>query len=178
MKPRITRTVQGTQGPQYDVNFDNGKTGKVWQSETYEWRYHLDDDENAHPPCCDKALTFDLITVAAYLAGGIELEPIVPMTADQARAIESGPLTEYTKKLRKLLKQRTGRAWSVNVGRGTAYCWVKIKAPPARLNRWSMTPEDQAMLQTVTGEDADPSGISLPPTRGYQAALLLHVANR
>lgn len=35
-------------------------------------------------------------------------------------------------RLRVALRQRTGRTWSVTGGRGTAWGWIKIDAPPAR----------------------------------------------
>lgn len=34
--------------------------------------------------------------------------------------------------IRAALKRRSGRAWSVTGGRGTAWGWIKIDAPPAR----------------------------------------------
>ena len=46
--------------------------------------------------------------------------------------------------LRKLLKERTGRAWSVTGGRGTAWGWIKIDAPPTRRTWGFYLPEGMA----------------------------------
>jgi len=45
--------------------------------------------------------------------------------------------TETIKRIRKALKDRSGKPWSVTGGRGTAYGWITIDAPPARCTwRW------------------------------------------
>lgn len=36
------------------------------------------------------------------------------------------------KEIRTALKRRSGKAWSVTGGRGTAWGWIRIDAPPAR----------------------------------------------
>jgi len=40
---------------------------------------------------------------------------------------------EAIRRIRTALRRRTGLAWSVSGGRGTAYGWIKITAPPRRL---------------------------------------------
>lgn len=47
---------------------------------------------------------------------------------------------ETIKKIRTALKLRSGRGWSVTGGRGTAYGWIKIDAPPS-LCTWSYRPK-------------------------------------
>lgn len=39
---------------------------------------------------------------------------------------------EAIKRIRAGLKRRSGKAWSVKGGRGTAWGWIKVDAPPAR----------------------------------------------
>lgn len=39
---------------------------------------------------------------------------------------------ETIKRIRTALKRRSGKAWSVTGGRGTAWGWITIDAPPAR----------------------------------------------
>lgn len=39
---------------------------------------------------------------------------------------------EAIDRIRRALKARSGKAWSVTGGRGTAYGWLKIDAPPRR----------------------------------------------
>jgi hypothetical protein len=61
--------------------------------------------------------------------------------------------TEVTKKMRQLLRERSGKAWSVKGGRGTGWGWLTIAAPPSRMDNWRMTPEDQAELATLLGQE-------------------------
>lgn len=39
---------------------------------------------------------------------------------------------ESVKRIRAALKRKTGMAWSVRRGKGTAYCWLSVGAPPRR----------------------------------------------
>ena len=39
---------------------------------------------------------------------------------------------ETIKRIRTALRKRSGKAWSVTGGRGTAWGWITIDAPPAR----------------------------------------------
>lgn len=43
--------------------------------------------------------------------------------------------------IRTALKKRSGKAWSVTGGRGTAWGWLTIDAPPAR-RTWAHRPKD------------------------------------
>lgn len=43
---------------------------------------------------------------------------------------------ETIKRIRTALKRRSGKQWSVTGGRGTAWGWIQIDAPPAR-RTWS-----------------------------------------
>ena len=43
---------------------------------------------------------------------------------------------EVIAEIRAALKRRSGKAWSVTGGRGTAYGWLTVTAPPARCT-WS-----------------------------------------
>ena len=43
---------------------------------------------------------------------------------------------ETIKRIRAALNRRSGKQWSVTGGRGTAWGWIKIDAPPARCT-WS-----------------------------------------
>ena len=49
--------------------------------------------------------------------------PPIPKDLDRNTAI---------KLIRDALRKRSGKAWSVTGGRGTAYGWIEINAPPAR----------------------------------------------
>ena len=39
---------------------------------------------------------------------------------------------EAIKRIRKALKEKTGTTWSVTGGRGTAWGWINVEAPPRR----------------------------------------------
>lgn len=47
---------------------------------------------------------------------------------------------ETIKEIKSALKQRSGKAWSVTGGRGTAWGWITITAPPARCT-WGSRPK-------------------------------------
>ena len=58
---------------------------------------------------------------------------------------------ETIKVIRSALRQRSGKTWSVTGGRGTAWGWLTITAPPARRAGSSMTVEDQTELAGLLG---------------------------
>lgn len=60
---------------------------------------------------------------------------------------------EAIKRIRTGLLKRSGKAWSVTGGRGTAWGWIHISAPPRRRVSYSMTPEDAAELGALLGFD-------------------------
>lgn len=56
---------------------------------------------------------------------------------------------EAIKTIRAELKRRSGKTWSVTGGRGTAWGWIRITAPPARrVGKYEgvMTEDDQTEL--------------------------------
>ncbi len=84
--------------------------------------------------------------------------------------------------IRSALKRRSGKAWSVKGGRGTAYGWLRIDAPPARRAfEWdgvtSTTAEfpypslaDRQELADLLGlgpTPVHPQGISVPASSDY-----------
>ena len=81
---------------------------------------------------------------------------------DEARAAkEADPLypilregrTAVTKKMRQLLRQRSGKTWSVTGGRGTGWGWLDISAPPSRLEGYRMIEADRIELAELLGKD-------------------------
>lgn len=73
--------------------------------------------------------------------------------------------------IRAALRRRSGRAWSVTGGRGTAWGWIRISAPPARLDRFGcMTEADAAELGQLLGFDrpAHAQGESVPSAYDYR----------
>ena len=97
------------------------------------------------------------------------------MDADLSRAA-------VISRIRKGLQTRTGRTWSVTGGRGTAWGWIRISAPPARKvcfdkacdrvacthGRYEMTEDDLAMLSLALGERmVHHQGVSIPASSAY-----------
>jgi len=74
------------------------------------------------------------------------------------------PEPDYTdrntaiKAIREALKERSGRSWSVTGGRGTAWGWITISAPPRRMEGMWMSAEDSAELMRLLGRDLAASG--------------------
>ena len=66
-------------------------------------------------------------------------------------AVALGHRDEVIAELRKLLKARTGRTWSVTGGRGTSWGWIAITAPPKRRDGFQLNAEDRAELEAIFG---------------------------
>jgi len=86
---------------------------------------------------------------------------------------------ETIRRIRAALKRRSGRAWSVKGGRGTAWGWIRIDAPPAR-RTWRHRPRPGYTENTAPGGDrgweaydtGDPGGSMGPADRLELAKLL------
>ena len=58
------------------------------------------------------------------------------------------------KQIRTALRKRSGKAWSVCGGRGTAWGWIRICSPPARLVDGYMVDEERSELAQLLGLDS------------------------
>lgn len=93
---------------------------------------------------------------------------IVAATQTRASAIAA---------IKAALKARTGKAWSVTGGSGTAYSWLRIDAPPAR-RTWKhrVAPDvDEYGREKYEEYDAGPGteyGYSSPAERAELASVL------
>lgn len=58
---------------------------------------------------------------------------------------------DAVKALRAALRERTGHTWSVTVGRGTAWGWIEVTAPPARRVDGRTTMDDALTLGEIFG---------------------------
>ena len=84
---------------------------------------------------------------------------------------------ETIRRIKTALQKRSGKAWSVTGGRGTAYGWLTIDAPPARRTSRYMvkpgasgnSPDDYEKTRTDTGE---PGGYITEADAAELAALL------
>jgi hypothetical protein len=72
-------------------------------------------------------------------------------------------------RIRKALKARSGKTWSVTGGRGTGWGWITIQAPPARRVDGYMTEEDWTELGELLGEKVDDQGVSIPASSDYRS---------
>ena len=71
--------------------------------------------------------------------------------------------------IRKALRARSGKAWSVRGGKGTSWGWITITAPPVRTNEFgSMNDEDIAELSELLGTPAHHQGVKVPSSMAYR----------
>jgi hypothetical protein len=88
-------------------------------------------------------------------------------------------------RIKTALKTRTGRTWSVTGGRGTAWGWITITAPPARRVCWEdcsletcmherfgerhcLSKDDRAVLSQALGKPVRSQGESIPASSDYR----------
>jgi hypothetical protein len=70
--------------------------------------------------------------------------------------------------IRKALRARSGKAWSVTGGSGTAWGWIRIHVPPAKRSGSMMSDEARAELGTLLGlPPVHPQGVSIPSSNDY-----------
>lgn len=75
---------------------------------------------------------------------------------------------ETIESIRKALKQRSGKAWSVKGGRGTSYGWITISVMPSREKDGCMTCCDSIELAGLLGLDkVHPQGVKIPSGNDY-----------
>lgn len=80
--------------------------------------------------------------------------------------------------IRSNLKNRSGRTWSVRGGVGSSWGWITITAPPARLERGSMSDEDRELLSALLGETVHSQGTLVPASSDYRAEYVDRSAGR
>ena len=71
---------------------------------------------------------------------------------------------EAINRIRKALKKRTGRVFSVKGSTGTSWGWITINSTPKRQNEYGyMNEEDRELLKKMMNLDkVDNQGISIP----------------
>lgn len=109
-------------------------------------------------PCYTAAIAEDIRTTWSK----IDAPPAVdPLELDRDTTIA---------RIRAALRRRSGRAWSVTGGRGTAWGWIRISSPPARrVDYGYMSDADRAELGALLGLDGPvhPQGESIPSGSDY-----------
>lgn len=77
---------------------------------------------------------------------------------------------EVAKLIRKALRERSGKAWSVTIGRGTAYGWITIDISDRTR---TMTEAERAELAQLLGvESVHHQGESIPSSMAYRRVWL------
>lgn len=81
---------------------------------------------------------------------------------------------ETIARLRKALKASTGRTWSVTGGRGTAWGWITVTAPPARRAEYGyMTDDDcRVLADALRLEAVHCQGVSIPSQTDFRQEYL------
>ena len=81
---------------------------------------------------------------------------------------------EVCKRIKTALQRRSGKAWSVTHGTGTAYGWITIKSPPKRMQGWEMSCEDREELRKLLGlrDCVHQQGESVPSGGNYHQEYL------
>lgn len=75
-------------------------------------------------------------------------------------ALAYGHRDQVIAELKKLLKARTGRTWSVTGGRGTSWGWITITAPPKRRDGYQLNDEDRADLDAIFGRGGNSHSVA------------------
>jgi len=106
--------------------------------------------------------------------------PALPYGPAELRAMAEAceaSIDVATKTIARLLRERTGRAWSVTRGRGTAYGWLTITAPPKRRAAFGyLSADDQAMLSAALGARVHCQGESVRPCSGVHGSYVFRAA--
>lgn len=74
------------------------------------------------------------------------------------------------KRIKDALQRRSGKSWSVTGGKGTAWGWITIDAPPKRRAfGGNMSPVEQQELADLLGLDkpVHSQGVSIPASSGH-----------
>lgn len=128
---------------------------------------------------------------AALAAGATELPgersatvltfPTVTAVAEQPKPSTAVDRDTAIKAIRTALRKRSGKAWSVRGGRGTAWGWITISAPPARSGDFGgMSDEDAAELGQLLGLDGSAhfQGVSIAAGSDYRREYIARAEGR
>lgn len=124
----------------------------------------------------------DVAVRAAWCrAAQLSLPPPLDVDAlELAREVDRAEPTEAAAVIRELLELRTGRAWSVRIGRGSrrAELHVTLHAP-RNGNTWAMSAGEAALLAAVLGVDyVGPMGHTVGAKLGARARAVLAICGR
>lgn len=78
--------------------------------------------------------------------------------------------------LKRILKERTGRTWSVRGGQGTSWGWIDVVSMPKQQVEGSMTDADKALLSAVFSETVHHQGVSIAASTAHRREYLRRAA--
>ena len=83
-------------------------------------------------------------------------------------------------RIRKALKARSGKTWSVRGGTGTSWGWIEIDAPPSRkAGKFErMSEADQMELSRLLDKSVHSQGESIPASREYREEFVARAEGR
>ena len=88
---------------------------------------------------------------------------------------------EAIKKIRTALKTRTGKAWSVRGGEGTAWGWISIKSTPKKsADGFGTLSSEQRMelAKTLGLPEVSDSGVSIAASSDYREEYVARAEGR
>jgi len=103
-----------------------------------------------------------------------KIEKLTQKQISEIEYLSTRGRNDVIKVIRHHLKKRTGKAWSVSGGSGTAWGWITITAPPTRrIDHGYMTPDDTEELGLTLGTTpAHRQGINVPSQTDYYRQFL------
>lgn len=175
-KPRITPAGLDC----WTIDFGNGARGSLTRSDEqprdrWDWTVEHADGRSEEGYSYGDKLAFECAWCRAAQASAPSSLDIAEFSLRRlAQVADEQRAKGWAKLYRELLKQRTGQAWSVTIGKGTASSWVRITAAKKRRDEYgTMSSHDTALLAAVLGEDhVSRSGVSVSPKRGEREAIL------
>ncbi len=97
---------------------------------------------------------------------------ILDRTARQWVTDQENSRNASIKRIKSALKERSGKVWSVTGGKGTAWGWLRITAPPSRQEGFGyLTPADAVELTQLLGlpRAVHMQGENVPSGQDYYA---------
>lgn len=168
-KPRILPLADGA----FRVTFPNGRTATLLQAHggMVGWSVQGEDGLAGEAWGFAHALRAAWTSCASAPEATKLSAAEVQVLADAAE----GCTAAATKALKKVLKLRTGFAWSVRSGRGTSGSWITISSLGSRQVNGTMSTRDAVTLSTILGESAHDSH-SIRPCGGVRAECIWKIA--
>lgn len=94
--------------------------------------------------------------------------------------LEYIPVQDACKRIKAALQRRSDRTWSVTHGRGTAYGWITITAPPSRRVNGDMNTTDRHALARLLNlaRPCHHQGVKVPDSNDYRLECIARAQGR